>query len=170
LFSSLINEIVEYYVELRQRERAERSRNEFNSYTTPRTLFAILRLSQALARLRFTNLVDRGDFEEALRLVMESKRSVMQAQIKHTQHTRREDFQSEIMSLLKDLDAKMARRDSWDGWFVRRDVEELVTRQGFSVEQLLRTIDVYNELYVLEWESEAKTKFGFSERIADYSA
>lgn len=165
---SLINEIVEYYVDLRQRERLERSRNEFNSYTTPRTLFAILRMAQALARLRFSEVVDRGDFEEALRLVMESKRSISETELRQHKHKAKGDYQSDIMSLLKEMDTKCARRDEWDGWLPRVDAEELITRHGYSVSQLVATIEAYIELDVLEWRDDTQTYFGFSERLAEY--
>ncbi len=39
------------------------------SYTTPRTLLAIIRLSQALARIRMSPLVNQADVDEALRLM-----------------------------------------------------------------------------------------------------
>lgn len=38
-------------------------------YTTPRTLLAIIRLSQAMARLRFSESVSEEDVDEALRLM-----------------------------------------------------------------------------------------------------
>jgi DNA replication licensing factor MCM7 len=41
-------------------------------YTTPRTLLGIIRLSQALARIRFSEIVTESDVEEALRLMEES--------------------------------------------------------------------------------------------------
>jgi len=47
------------------------------SYTTPRTLLSIIRMSQALARLRFQDKVSRKDVEEALRLMRTSKTSLM---------------------------------------------------------------------------------------------
>jgi len=45
-------------------------------YTTPRTLLGIIRLSQAMARLRFSEVVEEADVEEALRLMDMSQRTV----------------------------------------------------------------------------------------------
>merc|ERR1711939_58055 len=45
--------------------------------TSARTLLGILRLSQALARLRFSTEVERSDVDEALRLMEFSKASLM---------------------------------------------------------------------------------------------
>merc|ERR1711879_469353 len=42
---------------------------------TPRGLLSILRLSQALARLEFNNVVTNNNIEEAIRLMHESKKS-----------------------------------------------------------------------------------------------
>ncbi|KDD73422.1 mini chromosome maintenance complex MCM2/3/5 protein, partial [Helicosporidium sp. ATCC 50920] len=61
------------YAELRAEEAAS---DQPHSYTTARTLLSILRLSQALARLRFSERVDQSDLDEALRLLRQSKASL----------------------------------------------------------------------------------------------
>ncbi|GIL88994.1 hypothetical protein Vretimale_16291 [Volvox reticuliferus] len=66
--------IASFYAELRQMEKA--ALGAAATYTTPRTLLSILRLSQALAKLRFSNLVEQGDVDEALRLMRQSKASL----------------------------------------------------------------------------------------------
>merc|ERR1712113_491612 len=71
----LQKDIVEAYVSLREEEK----RGEIDSrksYTTPRTLLGIMRLSQAHARARFSHRVERQDFDEAIRLIKASKESV----------------------------------------------------------------------------------------------
>ncbi len=47
-----------------------------NSHVTPRTLLGVVRLWQALARLRFSDTVVTDDVDEALRLVEVSKASL----------------------------------------------------------------------------------------------
>ncbi|KXZ44931.1 hypothetical protein GPECTOR_60g708 [Gonium pectorale] len=66
--------IASFYAELRQMEKA--ALGAAATYTTPRTLLSILRLSQALARLRFSTLVEQSDVDEALRLMRQSKASL----------------------------------------------------------------------------------------------
>ncbi|PNW77889.1 hypothetical protein CHLRE_10g455850v5 [Chlamydomonas reinhardtii] len=66
--------IASFYAELRQMEKA--ALGAAATYTTPRTLLSILRLSQALAKLRFSNLVEQSDVDEALRLMRQSKASL----------------------------------------------------------------------------------------------
>ena len=64
---NLEEKIVERYVEMRQQERHEQ-KDERKDYSTPRQLLGMIRLSQALARIRFSDVVSEGDWEEALRL------------------------------------------------------------------------------------------------------
>lgn len=61
------------YAELRAEEAAAEVPH---SYTTARTLLSLLRLSQALARLRFSDVVEQSDVDEALRLMKMSKVSL----------------------------------------------------------------------------------------------
>jgi DNA replication licensing factor MCM7 len=46
------------------------------TYATPRTLLAIIRLAQALARLRLADEVAQIDVDEAIRLTEASKSSI----------------------------------------------------------------------------------------------
>ena len=66
--------IVEKYIEKR---RANQESKAGYAYTTPRTLLAIIRLSQALARIRLSNEVNQEDVDEALRLMEMSQASVL---------------------------------------------------------------------------------------------
>lgn len=166
-FRGLINEVVEYYVDLRQTERSDRGKNELNTYTTPRTLLAVLRLAQAAARLRFSNVVDRGDFEEGLRLISESKRSVTEEQEAAQRKRRRVDYQSDILENLKDMDSRYSKREGWNGWLPMTEVETVVARMGHTKEELLKTIEAYIELEVLQWRSEVHRDVGFTVRLAD---
>eukprot|EP01028_Stygiella_incarcerata_P001710 TRINITY_DN1314_c0_g1_i1.p1 TRINITY_DN1314_c0_g1~~TRINITY_DN1314_c0_g1_i1.p1 ORF type:complete len:756 (+),score=209.29 TRINITY_DN1314_c0_g1_i1:252-2270(+) len=59
------------YVQMRQSE-LERGQHA-HSYTTARTFLSILRISQALARLRFSDQVEQMDIDEAIRLLQVSK-------------------------------------------------------------------------------------------------
>ncbi|EKJ77032.1 hypothetical protein NXS19_012177 [Fusarium pseudograminearum] len=68
--------MIKTYVRMRdQQQRAEKKGKQF-THTTPRTLLGVVRLAQALARLRFSNEVVQDDVDEALRLVEASKESL----------------------------------------------------------------------------------------------
>jgi DNA replication licensing factor MCM7 len=69
-------DIVDEYVRMRQESLQEGATFGF---TSARTLLAILRLSQALARLRCATEVNRDDIVEARRLMTLSRSSVTEA-------------------------------------------------------------------------------------------
>lgn len=62
------------YVGIRQAE--DEAGNEATGYTTARTLLSIIRLAEALARLRWSTVVYEKDVEQALKLMKMSKASL----------------------------------------------------------------------------------------------
>lgn len=74
--AELSDYIVGAYVELRREAR----NNKDMTFTSARNLLGILRLSTALARLRLSDIVDKDDVSEALRLLEMSKDSLNQTQ------------------------------------------------------------------------------------------
>ncbi|KAI0723867.1 MCM-domain-containing protein [Cerioporus squamosus] len=100
------NFIIEKYVTLRKESKDEDAQKKSHTYTSPRTLLGVLRVAQALARLRFSDDVTREDVEEALRLMEVSKKSLHDDE-DVAQHTDRSDV-SKIFRLIKDM-AKQAR-------------------------------------------------------------
>ena len=93
------------YAELRAEEAAS---DVPHTYTTARTLLSILRLSQALARLRFSEEVEQTDVDEALRLMKMSKASLYdESDPEHVQ-----DPISQIFSRIR-VHAERTRRSSY---------------------------------------------------------
>jgi len=78
----LQNFIVDSYISMRQRDYGNQKEDQSGAfgYTTARTLLGILRMSQAMARIRFSKEVMQSDVEEAMRLMYQC-----QAQLRHTQ-------------------------------------------------------------------------------------
>jgi DNA replication licensing factor MCM7 len=73
----LMELIVEAYAHKRMAaHEAQYKKNADYIYTQPRTLLAILRMSQALARLRFSDVIEMEDVREALRLMDAAKVSL----------------------------------------------------------------------------------------------
>ncbi|CAD6921573.1 unnamed protein product [Tilletia controversa] len=68
--------VVGAYVQLRAQHKEDEARDMGYTYMSARALLAILRLSQALARLRFADMVEVPDVDEALRLMDVSKASL----------------------------------------------------------------------------------------------
>ena len=69
--------IVDSYVRLRKISKGEAEQNKSHTYTSARTLLGVLRLAQALARLRQSGTVEIPDVDEALRLMECSKESLL---------------------------------------------------------------------------------------------
>ncbi|KAF8495302.1 MCM2/3/5 family-domain-containing protein [Gautieria morchelliformis] len=93
--------VVGAYVRLRKLQKEQEDNNKTHSYTSARTLLGVLRLAQALARLRFADTVEIADVDEALRLMEVSKESLLDDGDKE-----RESDQSElsiIYRLIKDM-------------------------------------------------------------------
>lgn len=63
---------------LRKISKDEEAAKQSHSYTSARTLLGVLRLAQALARLRFSDTVEHADVDEALRLMEVSKESLQE--------------------------------------------------------------------------------------------
>jgi len=69
--------VVGAYVKLRAQHKEDEKNDKSFTYTSARTLLGVLRLSQALARLRWADRVERPDVDEALRLMDVSKASLL---------------------------------------------------------------------------------------------
>lgn len=175
----LVSDIVEHYVELRRREKVEQTREDWRkTYTTPRTLLGILRLSQALARLRFSNLVERADFEEATRLMIESKNSVIKpggvGGFSNPGTKKKHNFRDQIIEIIKDMHRKQAERIGGGGDSPMSDgmieipiseIETRISHRGLLRQQLELVVDEYIELGVL-----SKSKNGqFISFITEFS-
>ncbi|KAI0672840.1 MCM-domain-containing protein [Trametes maxima] len=100
------NYIVETYVRLRKLSKDEEAQKKSHTYTSARTLLGVLRLAQALARLRFSNEVAHADVDEALRLMEVSKRSLAEDEEETHEHDRSDV--SKIFRLVKEM-AKQAQ-------------------------------------------------------------
>jgi DNA replication licensing factor MCM7 len=103
--------IVNSYVQMRKLQKEEEAEEKFNSYVSARTLLGVLRLSQALARLRMDDVVGQGDVDEALRLMEVSKSSLYDSQAARNNGEDQTDA-SKIFRIIKDMATapRMAKR------------------------------------------------------------
>ncbi|KAL7792902.1 MCM2/3/5 family domain-containing protein [Trichoderma ceciliae] len=144
--------MVKTYVRLRdQQQRAEKKGKQF-THTTPRTLLGVVRLAQALARLRFSNQVTQDDVDEALRLVEASKDSL---NTEASGPRRGLNASSRIYNLVKALaDSGACRPDDADEddelgvELGMRKVKERVIAKGFTEDQWLNALEEYTTLDV----------------------
>ncbi|KAL7629108.1 DNA replication licensing factor MCM7 [Parahypoxylon ruwenzoriense] len=150
---SVTEYITKTYVRLRDAQRRAEKKNKQFTHTTPRTLLGVVRLAQALARLRFDNEVNQDDVDEALRLMEASKESL--AAHEGTSGRRTLNATSRIYNLVKALADSGACRagddeDDEQGTveLSMRKVRERVLAKGFTEDQWLNALDEYTNLDV----------------------
>jgi DNA replication licensing factor MCM7 len=159
---NLTNYVVESYVRLRKESKDEEHQKKSHTYTSARTLLGILRLSQALARLRWAETVEEPDVDEALRLMSVSKESLVDEEDREGAGFDR-SVTSKIFTMIKDMaSAKRSggRRphrfgkgpngeremdvdsdEDEDEELSLVDVRARVLRAGFTESQLQETLD-----------------------------
>ncbi|GLB34765.1 putative MCM family protein [Lyophyllum shimeji] len=161
--------VVDSYVRLRKVSKEEEEQNKSHSYTSARTLLGILRLAQALARLRCADVVVHEDVDEALRLMACSKESLHEDTDKEFEPDR--SIVSQIFRLIKgmanvDRTPKRNRRrqtkrlgrgpggerdmhvdsDEDEDELSMVDIRARVVNAGFTEAQLMETISQYEDL------------------------
>ncbi|KAI1207997.1 DNA replication licensing factor mcm7 [Annulohypoxylon truncatum] len=143
------------YVRMRDAQRRAEKKNKMFSHTTPRTLLGVVRLAQALARLRFDTEVNRDDVDEALRLMEASKESLAAHEGMGGRRTL--NAASRIYNLVKSLADSGACRagddDEDDGEegtveLSMRKVRERVLGKGFTEDQWISALEEYTTLDV----------------------
>ncbi|XP_071838223.1 DNA replication licensing factor mcm7-B-like [Apostichopus japonicus] len=136
------------YVEMRKEARTSKD----TTFTSARTLLAVLRLSTALARLRLVNVVEKEDVNEAMRLMEMSKES-LQGQQETTSRTQRSE--DVIYSIVRDM-ASDGKKKS----LKYNDARQGVLAKGFTNDQFEEALEAYEELNV--WIiNHAKTRITF---------
>mmetsp|Transcript_4394 Transcript_4394/g.10636 ORF Transcript_4394/g.10636 Transcript_4394/m.10636 type:complete len:725 (+) Transcript_4394:93-2267(+) len=139
--------VVGAYVSMRGDENPQDEKNYF--FTTARTLLSILRLSQALARLRFGKEVVQADVDEAIRLMYESKRSIYDdADIQHRAY----DPTSTIFDMAKNL-----ALSSGESTVRVSELENRAVLKGFTKAQLTECLKSYEDLNVWQLENNRAT-------------
>ncbi|CCE64700.1 hypothetical protein TPHA_0I01960 [Tetrapisispora phaffii CBS 4417] len=143
VMSAEVNEyVINAYINLRQDSKREMDSKFSFGQATPRTLLAIIRLSQALAKLRLADTVDVEDIEEALRLIRVSKESL------YSEVNGKKDDESpttKIFTVIK----KMALEDSKEVKSLSYEaVVKSIRARGFTMLQLNNCIQEYTYLNV----------------------
>jgi len=140
----LTNYIVEAYVTLRQNDAAGTgrvaSKSNNQATMTARQLLSILRLSQALARLRLSKNVSHEDVDEAIRLTHASKSSLDDDGPLGPV----EDHISAVYNIIRDY-----RTQQNSDVLAYAQVEMMVLKKGFNAQHLHTTLTEYRNLGVI---------------------
>lgn len=148
---ALSDYITAAYVEMRKESRVSKD----TTFTSPRTLLSILRLSTALARLRLVEAVEREDVNEAMRLMEMSKDSLQADKSANTRTQRPADV---IFSLVRELSGEAAGGKR--GMVKLAEAEQRCVSRGFTPAQFQTALDEYEELNV--WQvNQARTRITF---------
>lgn len=144
----LTDYLVNAYVELRKDAR----NSSDMTFTSARNLLGILRLSTALARLRLSNIVEKGDVNEAIRLLEMSKDS-LNHNVNENTHYRAPNTNDKIFALIREM--------AGEGKTVNvNDVKDKCSGKGFKPFQVDACIEEYEELNV--WQiNQTRTKITF---------
>lgn len=161
----LTDYIAEQYVDMRSKDASSvghgyrRNGQTDQAVMTARQLLSILRLGQALARLRLASEISSDDIDEALRLTKASKSSLED----DTRSVQQEDPMSAIYSIMKEAASSSAERRGVSA-INYNDVEAMVVMKGFSNKQLKECILEYQDLGVLSVD-ESWTKVTFDDAL-----
>merc|ERR1719278_1546453 len=144
--------IVGCYCELRKESRAEENKNT-TTFTSARTLLAILRLSTALARLRTAQTVEKDDVGEAIRLMEMSKDSLKAAPAATKDQQEVDRIYSFILSIAEG-----------DGTVKVQDIRDRATTKGYKPDAIDRCLEEYESLDV--WQlNQARTRLTISNNL-----
>ncbi|MCJ1406616.1 Mcm2-7 hexameric complex component [Ptychographa xylographoides] len=152
------------YVRMRQQQKRDEGGKKHFTHTSPRTLIGIVRLSQALARLRFSDQVVADDVDEALRLVEVSKASLYN----ESRSGGDQSPSSKIYNLIRAMkdSGAAAVGDGSRGELSIKKVRERIIAKGFTEDQFSQTLDEYALLDV--WQTAAEgTRLVFIEGDTD---
>ena len=144
----LHNFIVQKYVEKRKLEIEQKNKQGYQ-YITPRSLLAVIRLSQALAKLRMNDKVKQEDVDEALRLVEVSQISINKKENKEGLANfdgigKKTDAKSQIYNIVSDL-CKNDRNKTVKIEVIRKKIRA----RNFTDKQLENMLQEYVNLSIL---------------------
>lgn len=134
------------YVRMRQQQKKDEGGEKQFTHTSARTLLGILRLSQALARLRFSAQVVSDDVDEALRLIEVSKASLYT----DSRGAADQSPSSKIYNLIRAMmeSGAAAVGDGSRGELSIRKVRDRIIAKGFTEDQFSSALDEYSLLDV----------------------
>lgn len=136
----LTNKIIDSYIKIRQNCFGKNKQYDSKKIIgTPRSLLSILRLSQALARIRFSKIVEDSDLIESIRLLEGSKKSTL----KKKEYHEKNDIQSCIFEDIKQF-LKIKKQD-------KAKISEIITqlKKKYEIKDINNCFNEYERLDIL---------------------
>lgn len=145
--ASLTDHIVNQYCVIRSQARNDKGQHTM--FTSPRSLLAILRLSTALARLRLENVVEKADIEEAIRLLEQSKSSLIETRSNQPKRRVEDEIYSAVRNMRQDQTTLKVQ-----------EIKDRCTAKGYNQADVEKCLEAYEQLNV--WQlNQARTKLTF---------
>lgn len=134
--------VVSTYIKLRQESKRNENSKTFFAHTSPRTLLGILRMAQALARIRFSNEVLLVDVDEALRLLNAAKNTLAggEAEIEETS-------QEKLFTVIKEFISDQMKTTKSKLVSMNR-LKEICMMKQFTEDEIKECIEKYETLNV----------------------
>lgn len=146
----LTSEVSEYvtsaYVGLRRQYKLDEDRQQQFTYASARTLLGIIRMSQALARIRLSDVVEPVDVDEALRLIDISKSSLNEDNGRRDGARHDKSPMSGIFNVVKELTYEFGPS------LALTTIRQRIASRGYTETQLDEAIREYSGLDI--WQSD----------------
>ena len=114
-------------------------------YVTPRTLLAIIRLAQGLARLRFNDEVEQIDVDEALRLIEVSRSQINDEEIsERATYNPRGDSIGNVFLVIREM-----CNNSTDKTIKIKDLLNKILSKSLTEENMRECLAEYTNLNVI---------------------
>ncbi|XP_053212139.1 DNA replication licensing factor mcm7-like [Panonychus citri] len=140
---ALTDHIVNAYIEMRKEARNDKDM----TFTSARSLLAIIRLSTALARLRLSDTVSKSDIEEAIHLIIASKETLAADKEGNLDISRNVHGPDRIYRLIRGIfDERQINEIPY------QDAIDKCKSRGFSIDEIEEVLEEYEVLNV--WQAD----------------
>ncbi|KAI8972053.1 MCM2/3/5 family-domain-containing protein [Mycotypha africana] len=130
------------YVDLRRQYKLDEVRERQFTYASARTLLGIIRMAQAMARIRLSDYVEQTDVDEAIRLIDVSKASLFDNESQRRDGRTDRSPMSGIFNIVKELHAQFGNP------LQLTTVKQRVASRGYTETHLQEAIREYVDLEV----------------------
>lgn len=132
--------ITSIYVQMRKQQKADEDKDQQFTYSSARTLLGIVRMAQALARIRLSDIVETIDVDEAIRIIDVSKASLYEDEdVEDRTHDR--TFLTAVHNVVRTMREQMGTNE-----LNMSTIQQRVRARGFSDQQFEDAVREYCQL------------------------
>ncbi|CAO3686953.1 unnamed protein product [Umbelopsis vinacea] len=132
--------ITSIYVQMRKQQKADEDKDQQFTYSSARTLLGIVRMAQALARIRLSDIVETVDVDEAIRVIDVSKASLYEDEdVEDRAHDR--TFLTGVLNIVRTMREHLGTSE-----LNMSTVQQRVRSKGYTEQQFEDAIREYSQL------------------------